>query len=233
MRTAESGNNENRGNSGNNENRGNSGNNENRGNSGNNENRGNSGNNENRKAATTEPRKQAGTRRRIDNWLQGPHRTRGLTNTRGTSSRRSIRSERWLGFGGNLIDIRVHGLMVSGAPHRTQSGIQQKPFCGRQTDGEARAGGTALCYVPVVEPTEQAYRAFQRQVDRVCTLIQFERPACEMHLHAVMPFESARIALRSEAKRLFPDKAQLYEIIYESRFRRLWEQFCKQGGDSR
>jgi hypothetical protein len=74
-----------------------------------------------------------------------------------------------------------------------------------------------------MEATEQAYRAFQRQVDRVCTLILFERPE----------FESARIALRSEAKRLFPDKAQLYEIIYESRFRRLMEQFCKQGGDSR
>ena len=86
-----------------------------------------------------------------------------------------------------------------------------------------RERGTALCYVQVM--TEQAYRAFQRQVDRVCTLILFERPECEI--------ESARIALRSEAKRLFPDKAQLYEIIYESRFRRLLEQFCKQGGDSR
>ena len=85
--------------------------------------------------------------------------------------------------------------------------------------------GTALCYVPVVEPTEQAYRAFQRQVDRVCTLILFECPECEI--------ERAKIELRSEAKRLFPDKAQLYEIIYESRFRRLWEQFCKQGSDSR
>ena len=62
--------------------------------------------------------------------------------------------------------------------------------------------------------TEQAYRAFQRQVDRVCTLILFGRPECEI--------ENARIELRSEAKRLFPDKAQLYEIIYESRFRRLW-----------
>jgi hypothetical protein len=71
----------------------------------------------------------------------------------------------------------------------------------------------------------KAYRAFQRQVDRVCTLILFERPECEI--------ESARIELRSEAERLFPDRAQLYEIIYESRFCRLWEQFRKQGRDSR
>jgi hypothetical protein len=76
-----------------------------------------------------------------------------------------------------------------------------------------------------MEATEQAYRAFQRQVDRVCALILFERPECEI--------ESARIELRSEAKRLFLDKAQIYEIIYESRFCRLWEQFRKQGGDSR
>jgi hypothetical protein len=40
-------------------------------------------------------------------------------------------------------------------------------------------------------------------------------------------------SLSSQAERLFPDKAQLYEIIYESRFCRLWEQFRKQGGDSR
>jgi hypothetical protein len=76
-----------------------------------------------------------------------------------------------------------------------------------------------------MEKTEQAYRSFQRKVDRICTLILFERPEHEI--------ESARIELRSEAKRLFPDKAQLYEIIYESRFCRLWEQFRKQGGDSR
>jgi hypothetical protein len=76
-----------------------------------------------------------------------------------------------------------------------------------------------------MEATEQAYRAFQRQVDRVCALILFERPECEI--------ESARIELRSEAERLFLDKAQIYEIIYESRLCRLWEQFRKQGGDSR
>ena len=40
-----------------------------------------------------------------------------------------------------------------------------------------------------------------------------------------------RTAERGEAA--LSDKAQLYEIIYESRFRRLMEQFCKQGGDSR
>jgi hypothetical protein len=75
-----------------------------------------------------------------------------------------------------------------------------------------------------MDATEEAYRAFQRQVDRICTLILFERPHCEI--------QSARLELRSEAERLFPEKSQLYEIIYESRFRRLWKQFRNQEGDS-
>jgi hypothetical protein len=73
-----------------------------------------------------------------------------------------------------------------------------------------------------MDAAEQAYRAFQRKVDRVCTLILFERPKDEI--------ERARIELRSEAHRLFPDKARLYEIVYESRFRRLWDQFRASGG---
>jgi hypothetical protein len=75
-----------------------------------------------------------------------------------------------------------------------------------------------------MQATEQAYHAFQRQVDRICTLILFERPQREI--------ENARIELRKEAERLFPDKAHLYEIIYESRFSRLWEQFRMSGADS-
>ena len=76
---------------------------------------------------------------------------------------------------------------------------------------------TAECSVRGMDAAEQAYRAFQRKVDGVCTLILFERPKDEI--------ERARIELRSEAHRLFPDKARLYEIVYESRFRRLWNQF--------
>jgi hypothetical protein len=68
-----------------------------------------------------------------------------------------------------------------------------------------------------MDTAEQAYRAFQRKVDRLCTLILFERPESEI--------ERARIELQSEAHRLFPDKTRLYEIVYESRFRRLWSQF--------
>jgi hypothetical protein len=68
-----------------------------------------------------------------------------------------------------------------------------------------------------MDSAEEAYRAFQRKVDRVCTLILFERPVGEI--------ERERMELQREAHRLFPDKAGLYEIVYESRFRRLWSQF--------
>ena len=37
--------------------------------------------------------------------------------------------------------------------------------------------------------------------------------------------DQARPEQRSEVTRLFPDKTELYERIYESRFRRLREQF--------
>jgi hypothetical protein len=64
---------------------------------------------------------------------------------------------------------------------------------------------------------DREYRSFQRQVDRICTLILFERSAAEI--------AAAKSHLRQEAERLFPNKLQLYERIYESRFRRLWDQF--------
>jgi hypothetical protein len=37
--------------------------------------------------------------------------------------------------------------------------------------------------------------------------------------------EIQRMALKRRCAKLFPDKLDLFEMIYESRFRRLWEQF--------
>jgi hypothetical protein len=68
-----------------------------------------------------------------------------------------------------------------------------------------------------MDASEQRYRALQRGADRVCALIFFERPEAEI--------EQARRDLRSEVSRLFPENTDLYERIYESRFRRLREQF--------
>ena len=58
----------------------------------------------------------------------------------------------------------------------------------------------------------------RRMADRVCVLILREDyPAIDIEL------EKARVRERCEA--LFPDRMDLYEMVYESRFRRLWEQF--------
>ncbi len=59
---------------------------------------------------------------------------------------------------------------------------------------------------------------FQRKADRIAFLIvasDYERVDVEIE----------KAELREECARLFPGKLDLYDMIYESRFRRLWEQF--------
>jgi hypothetical protein len=69
-----------------------------------------------------------------------------------------------------------------------------------------------------VVPSEQAYRRFQRRVDRLCFLIvASDWPERDITIE--------RLFLRTEAARLFPEKFHLYDMLYESRFRRLLEQF--------
>ena len=67
-------------------------------------------------------------------------------------------------------------------------------------------------------PSEQTYRRFQRRVDRLCFLIvATDLPDRDIAIE--------RLFLRTEAARLFPEKFSLYDMLYESRFRRLVEQF--------
>ena len=75
----------------------------------------------------------------------------------------------------------------------------------------------------IVETNEQAYRYFQRHVDRLCFLIV--ATDC-----AEREIDIERLHLRVQAMHLFPDKIPLYELIYERRFQRLREQF-RQGSD--
>ncbi|HUI05645.1 MAG TPA: hypothetical protein VL486_01420 [Verrucomicrobiae bacterium] len=67
-------------------------------------------------------------------------------------------------------------------------------------------------------PSEHAYRRFQRRVDRLCFLIV----ASEVSERDIA---IERLFLRTEAARLFPDRLRFYEMLYESRFQRLLEQF--------
>ncbi|HVY62647.1 MAG TPA: hypothetical protein VHF22_13390 [Planctomycetota bacterium] len=57
-----------------------------------------------------------------------------------------------------------------------------------------------------------------READRVCRMIlssEFPDVDCAIERNRV----------RELAESLFPDRMELYEMIYESRFDRLWQQF--------
>ncbi len=65
---------------------------------------------------------------------------------------------------------------------------------------------------------DEAVRRLQRQADRICEMIV----AGDI---APIDIEIQQAALRQAAAQAFPDKQALYHLIYESRFRRLWQQF--------
>ena len=65
---------------------------------------------------------------------------------------------------------------------------------------------------------DEAVRALQRQADRICEMIVSEDAA-------PIDIEIQQAALREAVAKTFPDKQTLYLLIYESRFRRLWQQF--------
>ena len=65
---------------------------------------------------------------------------------------------------------------------------------------------------------DEAVRALQRQADRICELIVSGEVA-------PIDIEIQQAALREAIAQAFPDKQALYQLLYESRFRRLWQQF--------
>jgi hypothetical protein len=67
-------------------------------------------------------------------------------------------------------------------------------------------------------PSEQAYCRFQRRVDRLSFLI-ITTDISERDIGI------ERLFLRTEVARLFPERSYFYEMVHESRFRRLVEQF--------
>lgn len=68
--------------------------------------------------------------------------------------------------------------------------------------------------------TKESMRELQCLADRVCVLI----------LSSDLPSTSRSNKQGSRTlPRTFPDQEQLYEMIYESRFQRLWEQFRGEG----
>ncbi len=65
---------------------------------------------------------------------------------------------------------------------------------------------------------DEAVRALQRQADRIGEMIvSGEAPQIDIEIQ--------QTALRDAVARTFPEKQALYQLIYESRFRRVWQQF--------
>ena len=73
----------------------------------------------------------------------------------------------------------------------------------------------------MTDPRE-AMQEMQRQADRICVLIlSGDLPAIDIEIE--------KNKVRERCMELYPDKEQLYDMIYESRFQRLWEQFRAEG----
>jgi len=69
----------------------------------------------------------------------------------------------------------------------------------------------------MVDPRE-VMRDLQRMADRVRVLIlSSDLPAIDIEIE--------KNKVRERCLELYPDREELYEMIYESRFQRLWDQF--------
>jgi hypothetical protein len=95
------------------------------------------------------------------------------------------------------------------------------PRCERQHDlSEIDSGAPAYCACgAVLYPGPRArMRLIRQRADLVCRMILTSAcPSVEIALE--------RGRLRELARSFFPDRMELYEMIYESRFDRLIEQF--------
>ncbi len=103
------------------------------------------------------------------------------------------------------------------------------PQCGAEHDAALFQFGIAVrCDCGALVPArhvesapdreERIYRRFQRQADRIAYLIvATDCPEIDIQIE--------RRNLKALCRDLFPDRLDLFEMIYEARFRRLWEQF--------
>ena len=74
-------------------------------------------------------------------------------------------------------------------------------------------------YLESVEERERALE-IQRSASRICQMILDDS-------YPQVDIEIAEAKLRDRVAELFPDKLSVYEMIYEARFKRLWDQFRK------
>jgi len=73
----------------------------------------------------------------------------------------------------------------------------------------------------MVDDPREKMREIQRMANRVCVLIlNTDLPAIDIEIE--------KNKVRERCLDLYPDREDLYDMIYESRFQRLWEQFRAQ-----
>jgi hypothetical protein len=75
-----------------------------------------------------------------------------------------------------------------------------------------------LCHEIEVKREDERIQEIQRHVDKICQMI--------LNLSfSKVDIELEKSKLYSLCLDLFPDKIWLYDLIFESRFKRFWEQF--------
>ena len=84
--------------------------------------------------------------------------------------------------------------------------------------------------VSLLETVEDFLRYFESETERekAKTIQSDAQLICQMILsedYSAVDIEIAKDKLRQMVLELFPDKMETYRMIYESRFKRLWDQF--------
>jgi len=74
---------------------------------------------------------------------------------------------------------------------------------------------------------QESQRRLREMVDRICSDISEGRIADEAELDKRVD------AARAFCRGLLPDKIDVFKLIYESRFLRLWDDFGARGGERR
>ncbi len=111
------------------------------------------------------------------------------------------------------------------------------PKCGRQHDVlEMQSAGEVRCTcgqrldLSLLNNPEDFLRFFENEEDleKAREVQEAAQWICQMILDEnseEVDIEIAKEELRQKVRRLFPDKMDTYRMIYEARFKRLWDQF--------
>lgn len=114
------------------------------------------------------------------------------------------------------------------------------PKCGTSHDVvKFEAGREIICKcgqkldLSLLETVEDFLRYFEskEELEKAKEIQQDAQQICQMILNEdclEVDIAIAQNKLQEKVRKFFPDKMQTYQMIYESRFKRLWDQFRSQ-----